>query len=280
MITSVTGYDRRAKFDAPTSEPTRTAMKLRAVLWLCLILLPTAALAQGVVAGVATDPNGQVLPGVVVELAATAAGELLRQGVTDAEGRYEFRNVGPGVYSLTFTLPGFSTLRRDGVAVAPGNGALATVDARLRAAPVGETIQVPPPRRVPPPFGPEPRRCLHGDSETTEQRERRQDALAAMRLFDRVIRTFGGARTQSPSWEEVSSASLVRRLVSQGDALAMRIRWGTSEPLPGWGIAWVTSRTRSRFALTDLRDACAFTYSSEDPDVIPRSGTQLLSGRP
>ena len=50
--------------------------------------------------------------------------------------------------------------------------------------------------------------------------------------------------------------------------LAIRIRWGTNEPLPGWGIAWVTSQTRSRFAVIDLRDPCGFTYSSEDPEVL------------
>ena len=127
-----------------------------------------------------------------------------------------------------------------------------------------------------PPFGPEVRRCLHAENETEAERLRRQDALAAMRLFDRVIRTFGGARTQSPSWDEVSMSSVVRRLRTDGDDLAAKIRWGTNEPLPDWGLAWVTSRSHSRFALTDLRDPCGFTYSSEDPDVLPPTRTQLL----
>jgi hypothetical protein len=118
------------------------------------------------------------------------------------------------------------------------------------------------------------RRCLHGDNESAAERERREDALAAMRMIDRVVSTFGGARASSPSWEEVAASSAVRRLRAQG-GLADRIRWGTAEPLPGWGIAWVTSRTKSRFALTDMRDACGFTYSSEDPDVIT-GRTQLL----
>ena len=250
-------------------------MTLRLSLWLCLILLPVQAFAQATVSGVARDPGGAVLPGVQVQLSRVTGDASARTTVTDRDGRYEFRDVAVGTYSMTFMLPGFGTLTREGIAVIAGRPQI--VDATLRVAPIPETIQIPPPRRFPP-FGPERRNCLHGEAETSEQRERREEALAAMRLFDRVVRTFSGARSQSPSWQEVSNASLVRRLIAQGDDLASRIRWGSNEPLPGWGLAWVVSTTgnRSRFELTDLRDACAFTYSSEDPDVIPRFQTQPL----
>jgi hypothetical protein len=104
--------------------------------------------------------------------------------------------------------------------------------------------------------------------ETAIEGARRDEALAAMRMFDLIVRTFPTARTQSPSWEEVSESAAVRRLRAQGQELALKIRWGTTEPLPGWGIAWITGLTRSRYALIDLRDPCAFSYSSEDPEVL------------
>lgn len=112
--------------------------------------------------------------------------------------------------------------------------------------------------------------CLHGNSETAVERQRREEALAAMRLIDGILWTPPILRQESPRWEEVSESAAVTRLRAQGHKGALRIRWGTGEPLPGWGLAWVTGRTGSRFALIDLHDPCAFTYSSANPDVLPR----------
>jgi len=139
----------------------------------------------------------------------------------------------------------------------------------LPASAFAQGTQLPQPR---PPFRDDgDRRCLHGDAETPAERARREEALAAMRLFDQILRTFPPLRSESPSWDEVSASPALARLRSQGDDLANRIRWGTSQPLPGWGIAWVTSRERSRYGLIDLRDPCGFGFSSEDSDVLPSS---------
>lgn len=239
-------------------------MTIRAALWLSLILLSVPAIAQGTIAGTATDTSGQFLPGVQVELSIAGIGAgPARIAVTDGTGRYEFRDVPPGTYSVRFTLPGFNTVRRRGVQMT--GGARMTVDEAL--SPFFEPFQQLP--RPAPPFDIDPdRRCLHGTRETVAERRRRDDALAAMRLIDGVLQSFPAGRRESPRWEEVAESTAVQRLRSQGNDLAIRIRWGTNEPLPGWGMAWVTSQTRSRFALIDLRDPCAFTYSSEDPEVL------------
>jgi hypothetical protein len=50
--------------------------------------------------------------------------------------------------------------------------------------------------------------------------------------------------------------------------LARRIRWGEAEPLPGWEIHYVSGATGFAFSLTDTRDPCRFTYSSNDTGVI------------
>ena len=243
-------------------------MTIRAVLWLSLILLPVPAFAQGTIAGTARDGNnGQPLPGVRVELVTAGIGTgPTWMSVTDRNGRYEFRDVPPGTYTVRFTLPGFTTIRRRGVQMA--GDARVTVDQVLF--PHFDPPELLPRGPTPFPFGIDPdRRCLHGSQETVAERRRRDDALAAMRLIDGVLQTFPTGRRESPRWEEVAESTAVTRLRSQGNDLASRIQWGTNEPLPGWGIAWVTSQTRSRFALIDLRDPCGFVYSSQDPEVLP-----------
>ncbi|HVC92062.1 MAG TPA: TonB-dependent receptor [Pirellulales bacterium] len=86
------------------------------------------------IAGVATDSSGAVMPGVTVEIASPAMIEGSRTTATDANGQYKFIDLGPGVYSVTFTKPGFQTVRREGIAL--NASFTATVSATL---PVGAT---------------------------------------------------------------------------------------------------------------------------------------------
>ena len=81
----------------------------------CLVLLPAAAYAQASIAGVVRDTSGAVLPGVTVEAASPALIEKVRSVVTDGAGQYRIVDLRPGTYSVTFTLPGFSTFKRDGI---------------------------------------------------------------------------------------------------------------------------------------------------------------------
>src|ERR1700756_2756569 len=90
----------------------RTAIKVSAVL-AALVLIPLAASAQ-VVAGVVKDASGAVLPGVTVEAASAALIEKVRSVVTDDTGQYKIVDLRPGSYSVTFTLTGFSTVKREG----------------------------------------------------------------------------------------------------------------------------------------------------------------------
>ena len=84
-----------------------------AVLLLCL---PMSALAQGsggaTVTGVIKDASGAVLPGVTVEASSPSLIEKVRTAVSDASGNYRIIELRPGVYTVTYTLPGFTTLRR------------------------------------------------------------------------------------------------------------------------------------------------------------------------
>ena len=78
-------------------------------------MMPAIALAQAVIAGSVKDPSGAVLPGVTVEAASPELIERIRTAVTDGTGQYRIEDLRPGTYTVTFTLPGFATLRREGI---------------------------------------------------------------------------------------------------------------------------------------------------------------------
>ena len=81
----------------------------RLVVVVCVLFLPALASAQlesGNVAGVVRDASGAVLPGVTVEAASPALIEKVRVAVTDGQGLYRIVDLRPGVYSVSFTLPG------------------------------------------------------------------------------------------------------------------------------------------------------------------------------
>jgi hypothetical protein len=50
-----------------------------------------------------------------VEAASPALIEKVRSAVTDGSGAYKIIDLRPGTYSVTFTLTGFSTVRREGI---------------------------------------------------------------------------------------------------------------------------------------------------------------------
>ena len=79
------------------------------------VFVSTPAAAQGAITGVVKDVSGSVLPGVTVEAASPVLIEKVRSVTTDASGQYRVVDLRPGAYSVTFTLPGFKSVRRDGI---------------------------------------------------------------------------------------------------------------------------------------------------------------------
>ncbi len=111
-----------------------------AVVLIGLAAIPTAAYAQASLTGLVEDASGGVLPGVTVEAASPALIEQVRSVVTDGTGRYIIQDLRPGLYTVTFTLPGFATILRDGLELT--GSFVATVNAEMRVGGLEETITV------------------------------------------------------------------------------------------------------------------------------------------
>ena len=115
----------------------------RGMFFLAAFLIGVASVSAqelGTIAGSAKDVSGAFLPGVTVEAASPALIEKVRSVVTDGSGQYRIINLPPGTYSITFSLTGFSNVRREGVEVSIG--VTAQVNAELKVGGVAETITV------------------------------------------------------------------------------------------------------------------------------------------
>src|SRR5688572_27251779 len=97
---------------------------------LVALFLPVAAFAQAAITGVVRDTSGAVLPGVTVEAASPVLIERTRSVVSDDTGQYRIVDLRPGTYAVTFTLPGFNQVKREGIELS--GDFVATVNAELR----------------------------------------------------------------------------------------------------------------------------------------------------
>jgi len=115
----------------------------RLAVLIAAVAVPGMAWAQSGlsgITGVVRDASGAVLPGVTVEAASPALIEKVRSVTTSSEGTYRLIDLRPGAYKVTFTLPGFSTVVREGIDL-PASFT-ATVNADLKVGGVEETITV------------------------------------------------------------------------------------------------------------------------------------------
>jgi len=106
----------------------------------CLILMPAVASAQSGFAGIVRDTTGAVLPGVTVEASSPVLIEGRRSAVTNERGQYKIVDLRPGTYTVTFSLPGFSTLKRDAIEL-PANFT-APINAELDVGGLEQTVTV------------------------------------------------------------------------------------------------------------------------------------------
>jgi hypothetical protein len=106
-----------------------------------VLLIPAAAHAQGgSITGIVRDTSGAVLPGVTVEASSPILIEKTRSVVSSGDGVYRIVNLLPGTYTVTATLPGFATYKRDAIEIA--GDFTATINIDLRVGTQEETITV------------------------------------------------------------------------------------------------------------------------------------------
>ena len=112
------------------------------VLLAIAIALPSLALAQtkASLSGIVRDTSGAILPGVTVEASSPALIEKVRTAVSDGTGQYRIIDLDPGTYQVTFALPGFTKVVREGVQIA--GSAVFTINADMRVGALEETITV------------------------------------------------------------------------------------------------------------------------------------------
>src|SRR5262249_27222361 len=102
-------------------------------------LQPWSAWAQAI-SGTVTDPSDAVLPGVTVEASSPALIEQTRTVITNEVGRYSIVNLVPGVYTVTFSLPGFTTVKREGIVLT--TGFTAPVNVALQVGNVSSAVEI------------------------------------------------------------------------------------------------------------------------------------------
>jgi hypothetical protein len=118
----------------------------RFVTLFCLAMLAwgasssTAFAQASAIAGVVKDASGAVMPGVTVEASSPALIERVRSATSDERGQYKIVDLRPGTYVVTFTLPGFATIKREGIDLPAAF--TATVSADMRVGGLEETLTV------------------------------------------------------------------------------------------------------------------------------------------
>jgi len=118
----------------------RKVGQIATAILLGLAALPGVAYAQSAITGIVRDTSGGVLPGVTVEASSPALIEGTRTVYSDGAGLYRIENLRPGDYVVVFTLPGFQTLRREGISLP--SEFVATVNVEMRVGALEESITI------------------------------------------------------------------------------------------------------------------------------------------
>jgi len=247
----------------------------RLLLGAALAALPALAMAQDSgIAGVVTDATGGVLPGVTVDAASPSLIEGSRVAVTDGEGRYSITALRPGVYRVTFTLPGFSTVIREGVELTAQF--TANINAELRVGAIEESVTVTGATPV-------------VDVQNVVQREvvtkDRMDALPMMKNWSSIGVLVPALTTAASSWDVGGTSGEEQNyLAAHGGSLQDGVRTMDGMVFSNFACDYSCTGVSSNDASTQELSYEYAGNAAESPtggvrvNIIPKEGGNTLSG--
>jgi len=94
----------------------------------------------GTIRGTVKDEAGEIMPGVSMEIQSPAQIGGSKFAISTATGIFLFPALAPGIYTITCSLEGFQTLKRENIVVSVGK--TVTVDIILKQATMEETVTV------------------------------------------------------------------------------------------------------------------------------------------
>src|SRR5882672_1484903 len=239
-----------------------------------LMLLPAAAWAQtavsGTIAGLVTDTSSAVLPGVTVEAASPALIEKVRTSVTDDQGLYRIVDLRPGLYTVTFTLPGFSTFRRDGIDLT--TGFTATVNADLRVGAVAETVTV---------SGVAPVVDVQNVQQQTTITRATLDAIPTSRRPAQLLTMIVGADTGGTNFHDVGGVGSDRGFFGvhgqRADDMTYNFAGMDSRVFSGGGFQY-NPHTFEEVVVETAAGSAEATTGGVQINIIPKDGGNTFSG--
>jgi hypothetical protein len=242
---------------------------LTAIAAVCL--LPMAAQAQSTFTGTVKDTSGAVLPGVAVEAASDALIEKTRSVVTDENGTYRIVDLRPGIYSLTFTLPGFSTVKRDAIQLE--SNFTMTVNSELRVGALEETLTV---------TGTAPTVDVQSTSKSQVLNRETLDAIPTGRTIQGMGQLIVGVSLNSP--DVGGSRAMQQTYMSSHGAGASQ----TSVQIDGMIVNGIdVDGAVQNYFNSSMSQEMVYTTSGASADVagggvrlnqIPREGGNIMSG--
>jgi len=108
----------------------------------CQLAVPAGSFGQGYfgsVTGVLTDSSGAVIPGAKLTLTDQNKGYAFNT-TSDGVGRYLFRSIPPGVYSVTASMQGFEKSVRTGIALDVNQNVTANISLKVSSS--SQTVEV------------------------------------------------------------------------------------------------------------------------------------------
>jgi hypothetical protein len=239
-----------------------------------VFLAPAAARGQvadtASLAGVVRDASGGVLPGVTVEAASPALIEKVRTVVTDGQGIYRIVDLRPGIYTVTFTLPGFTSFRREGLALT--TGFTATVNAELKVGALEETITV---------TGESPVVDISNVRQQTTLERSTLDALPTTGRLATYAQIIPGATYGSAVWQSVGG------LDERGNAFGIHgsraednvpVMNGLAQRLQGGAIFVFNNLTFEEVVVETGGMSAERSTGGVQMNIVPRDGGNTFSG--